>query len=306
MTASDGTPPWERAFAERRVRLADKLVLKLSGKFRHQIRDVLGRRLLAGDGIEIGAQYMPTTVDPARARVDYVDAVSNADLAARYDLGSKTLVLLSHIVEGDELKPYADGTKDFLIAHHVLEHIDDPVGAVVEWLRVLKDGGILFLSVPHFRGNWFDFRRVPPDRAHLDLDHRDAEGRSERNFQHYCDMAQSMWQFPAGDPRIAVQARAWTDAGDRHHYHVYDEETLRAVLELASDATSAPLELQAYLLLDPGFEILVAVKKLPTGVPRLAWPSRIVARISSLALVLRVAAMATGAMGLPARQPEGR
>ena len=287
MTASREIPPWEQAFAERRLSLADKLTLKISTRLRWQIRDRIARRLLTGDGVEIGAQYVPTKVDPAKARVEYVDAVTNEHLASRYDLGSKPLVPLAHVVEGVELTPYTDGVKDFLIAHHVLEHIDDPVGAVVEWLRVLRDGGILFISVPNFRGNWFDFRRTPPDRAHFAHDHADPTGRPARNFQHYCDMAQSMWQRPEGDPRITTQAQAWIDAGDRHHYHVYDEPALRAVLDLASEATGHSLRIEGCILLDHGFELLVAVRKLPKGAPGIAWPPRRISRSASLLALAR-------------------
>jgi len=304
MTDTRETPPWEQSFAGRRLSLGDKLTLKISTRLRWHVRDWFGRRLLAGDGVEIGAQYVPTKVDPAKARVEYVDAVTNEHLASRYDLGSKPLVPLAHIVEGVELTPYADAAKDFLIAHHVLEHIDDPVGAVVEWLRVLKDGGILFISVPNFRSNWFDFRRTPPDRAHFALDHADPAGRPARNFQHYCDMAQSMWQWPAGDPRIAAQAQAWTDAEDRHHYHVWDETALRAVLELASEAAGHPLRMDGCLLLDLGFELLVAVRKQAAGAAHVTWPSKAGARTSSLASLLRAAVSATLRMSpnRPARQ----
>ncbi|MEM7301156.1 MAG: class I SAM-dependent methyltransferase [Pseudomonadota bacterium] len=43
---------------------------------------------------------------------------------------------------------FADGTFDFTIAHHVLEHIDDDAKAMGELYRVLKPGGTAILSVP--------------------------------------------------------------------------------------------------------------------------------------------------------------
>ncbi|WP_366653500.1 class I SAM-dependent methyltransferase [Fodinicurvata sp. EGI_FJ10296] len=41
-----------------------------------------------------------------------------------------------------------EGSFDFVIAHHVLEHIDDDRKAMAELFRVLKQGGIALLSVP--------------------------------------------------------------------------------------------------------------------------------------------------------------
>ena len=44
--------------------------------------------------------------------------------------------------------PFADGTYDVVMAHHVLEHIDDDTRAMAELFRVLKPGGLAVLSVP--------------------------------------------------------------------------------------------------------------------------------------------------------------
>jgi SAM-dependent methyltransferase len=44
--------------------------------------------------------------------------------------------------------PYPDGTYDFVVCSHVLEHVDDPVKAVSELHRVLKPGGVAILMVP--------------------------------------------------------------------------------------------------------------------------------------------------------------
>jgi len=44
--------------------------------------------------------------------------------------------------------PMADGTYDFAIANHVLEHVDDDRAAMHELFRVLKPGGAALLTVP--------------------------------------------------------------------------------------------------------------------------------------------------------------
>ncbi len=45
--------------------------------------------------------------------------------------------------------PFRDNSIDELHAYHVLEHIDDLLGLVVEIWRVLRGGGRLHLKVPH-------------------------------------------------------------------------------------------------------------------------------------------------------------
>lgn len=48
----------------------------------------------------------------------------------------------------DDLSELRD--MDAIWSHHCLEHIRDPIGALVSWRRVLKPKGALFLTVPQF------------------------------------------------------------------------------------------------------------------------------------------------------------
>ncbi len=46
--------------------------------------------------------------------------------------------------------PFSDNRFDIIEADHVLEHLNDPFGAMKELHRILKDGGVLIVKVPHF------------------------------------------------------------------------------------------------------------------------------------------------------------
>jgi len=51
-----------------------------------------------------------------------------------------------------------DNTYDFLFASHVLEHIANPIKAVTEWIRIIKNGGYLILILPE-KSQCFDHKR---------------------------------------------------------------------------------------------------------------------------------------------------
>lgn len=46
--------------------------------------------------------------------------------------------------------PFADGAFERIFASHVLEHLNDPLGAMRELHRLLRPGGELVVKVPHF------------------------------------------------------------------------------------------------------------------------------------------------------------
>lgn len=48
-----------------------------------------------------------------------------------------------------DLSLFADRSLDFVYSSHLLEHLDDPRGALLEWWRVIKVDGHLVLYLPH-------------------------------------------------------------------------------------------------------------------------------------------------------------
>lgn len=51
--------------------------------------------------------------------------------------------------DGGDLSMFADRSWDAVFSSHTLEHIKDHVGALVEWSRIVKDGGHICLYLPH-------------------------------------------------------------------------------------------------------------------------------------------------------------
>lgn len=68
--------------------------------------------------------------------------------------------------------PFPDNEFDLIICSHVLEHLEDIVGAMDEVYRIMKPGGRLRIVTPHFsnRSSYMD----PTHRHHFSVDAFDA------------------------------------------------------------------------------------------------------------------------------------
>ena len=236
------------------LRLRD-VILSVGRHNYEVVREDLARRYLRGAGIEIGALDRPQRVPP-EVDVAYVDYLDKAGLIA--ELGDalraagtdpSTIVDVTHVDTIDTLATFADASQDFLIANHVLEHVEDPLGALTHVLRVLKPGGVAMLSLPDARFS-FDAGRERTSVEHLLRDHR--EGPVVSRSQHYEEWARLIEGQPEADVPRRVGEFAAADA--RHHFHVWELETFLELLR-ASGLEYDLVHAQAY---EEEFAVLIA------------------------------------------------
>jgi SAM-dependent methyltransferase len=69
------------------------------------------------------------------------------------------------IASGDYMPMFADGEMDFVIARHNMENYKDHVKALLEWIRVLKPGGLLAVAVHDHE--WVDTIKIDPAHRHV-------------------------------------------------------------------------------------------------------------------------------------------
>ena len=76
------------------------------------------------------------------------------------------------VVVGDAVAlPLARQSVDVVVTRHVLEHIEDHVGAAAEMTRVLRPGGYLYLDAPlRLPGAWYPYKNAAGTRV-LDPTH---------------------------------------------------------------------------------------------------------------------------------------
>ena len=215
------------------------------------IRDDLAFRYLQGEGIEIGALYRPQRVPPG-VRVRYVDHAGGDDLYEIYP--DHDWVQPPDVVdEAETLAKFDDESLDFVIANHVLEHVEDPVTALHAFLRVLRPGGVVFITLPDARHN-FDQRRARTTVEHVLRDHREGPETSRR--EHYEEWAHIIEGID-DDRLVAERADQFAAEGTRNHFHVW---VLESFLELLF-ALELPVTLESASSTE--FEFAVILRKRP-------------------------------------------
>jgi SAM-dependent methyltransferase len=163
-----------------------------------------------------------------------------------------------YILEATDLAVIPSNTYDFVVSSHTLEHIANPLRALYEWLRVLKEHGFLVLVLPH-RDGTFDHRRPVTPLEHFIQDFEC--GTTEEDLTHLPEILtlHDLSRDPEAGDFDAFRARSERNFENRClHHHVFDA---RAVVELLD---YLGLELQAVEVIRP-YHIIVVAEKLSGG-----------------------------------------
>ncbi len=246
------TSSWLGYARRRGQREARDVVLRRGLSDRKTIRADIALRFLKGDGIEIGALDFPLRV-PRGARVRYVDYLDEAALREVHSgtlREGRPLVAPDVVDNGSRLSTFADASLDFVVANHMLEHVEDPIAALQHQLRVLRPGGVLYLTLPDARES-FDAPRKRTTTEHLLRDHREGPHVSRR--EHYEECARDV-EGHCGD--ILTRRVSEMEAEKLHpHFHVWEPVTFAGFLA----ALDLPFSLE---LLQAGVgEFFVVVSK---------------------------------------------
>lgn len=232
-------------------------------------RAVMARCHLRGEGIEIGAMHFP--VWPHRGmKVKYVDNTSLEDNLLRFpELRGINLVRPNYVEDGFSLASLGDGSQDFVIANHVLEHAPNPLGVLCNWARVLRPGGSMLLSVPIAEA-CFDRGRQETSLEHMQGDYRaDTQELGRRNLEHYLE-----W-LAISEPAILAmngqQPKAETAAERREraeeicranseiHFHTFSAASFHRLLEFF--ATSLDGRFRVVEIREAGGEIIAVISR---------------------------------------------
>ena len=122
---------------------------------------------------------------------------------------------------------FKDSSYDCVLASHCLEHIANPLLALAEWKRVLKNDGLLLLILPHKDGT-FDWRRPTTPLAHMIEDYEDAVGEEDMtHLPEILELHDLSRDIPAGTKDQFEQRCLANHINRAMHHHVFD--TMAAV-----------------------------------------------------------------------------
>ena len=178
------------------------------------------------------------------------------DMTFKYD--KNRIAGKQYISEATDLKYFKSETYDFIITSHVLEHIANPLLALLEWIRVLKEEGILLLVLPHKNGT-FDHKRNVTTMSHLLEDFKNEI--EENDLTHLPEILNlhDLNLDPGIDNMIAFKYRSEKNFENRGlHHHVFNTSLVVDILNFSN------LQILAVEHLLP-FHIIAIAKKLSSG-----------------------------------------
>jgi len=223
-----------------------------------EARRRLSDTFVAGDGIEIGALHQPLALGP-RARVRYVDRLPVEQLRRHYpELADYGLVDVDIIDDGEVLSTLPPASLDFIIANHMLEHCENPVGTLRNHLAKVVPGGILYYAVPD-KDQCFDRPRMLTTFEHLLADDRDGPAASrEAHFREWVTLVNRELD-PA---QAAEQMRQLMQMNYSIHFHTWDAASFQDFLARVGEFVADRFSVEHYA--QNNAEIIAILRKAAT------------------------------------------
>jgi len=144
----------------------------------------IAHKYCVGKGLEIGASaHNPFGLNTLN--VDFTDSLNTEFKKEELRIcGNASKVDI--VACGDDI-PLPDGSQDFVVSSHVFEHFPNPIKALLEWDRLIRPEGIIFMIVPH-KERTFDKNNDRTPLQHLidDFVSNNTESHGDPNGHDHC------------------------------------------------------------------------------------------------------------------------
>jgi SAM-dependent methyltransferase len=191
--------------------------------------------------VEFGALHFPLALPPG-VTIRYADFKAVSELE-QTNPDVTDIKAPDIITDFESMVGIDDASQDFVIANHVLEHVEDPLRALKSVARVLRGGGIAYLAVPDKRFTFDKERGITP-LEHVIKDHLDGPDWSlAAHYDEWCRCVDGL----SGDSH-AQKVGLMLEQRSNIHFHVWDYPAM--------------LDLFSYVARHPGFGLDVELSML--------------------------------------------
>jgi SAM-dependent methyltransferase len=221
------------------------------------LRRFLGDNYLRGDGLEIGPLHRPWPV-PADCRMTYTDSFSTEALRTLWspEVDGYQIIPIDVVTDATTLSAFTEAHFDFVIASHVIEHLENPVAGIAAGLRVLKPGGVLLLALPD-RRHTFDRSRPPTSIEHVLRDYcGDCQRGRRQHYEEWVGLVEHLKGEALATRVSALEAQLYPI-----HFHVWTPLEFTALL--AELHGLLPIRFDVELFTSNGPEGLWVLRKAP-------------------------------------------
>ncbi len=165
---------------------------------------------------------------------------------------------------------------DFVVANHLLEHLENPIAGMREMLRVIRPGGVLYLALPDPRVTFDVDRQLTPVEHVLDEYRNGTAHTREAHFTEWVANAEKHieWMQKAHVTTGAERVRELMELDYSIHFHVWRPDTFLEFVVAATAEAGLEMELVEFIPRQGGddeyiFVFLKGIAAIDVAVPPL-------------------------------------
>jgi len=156
---------------------------------------------------------------------------------------------VQYISEATDLSSIEDSKYEFIISSNCLEHVANPLKAVKEWIRVIKEDGLILLILPN-KKYCFDHNRNVTEFSHLLDDYKNNT--KEDDLAHIDEILKfhDLKKDKTAGSFEEFKARSLDNLNNRAlHQHIFDLDLLKQIYQYFELEILATHEGEEYILL---------------------------------------------------------
>jgi SAM-dependent methyltransferase len=218
----------------------DKILNKIC-KVRLKNLHIIQEELRAKRGLEIGGPSQIFRDDGILPLYSIIQGLDGCNFRTDTIWGStiaeglnytyyKNKIGYHYICDVVNLSLIGDRTYDFILCSHVLEHVANPLQAMSEMLRVLKNNGSLLLVIPN-KEKTFDHDRTVTEFSHLLDDYTKKTGEDDLTHLEEILKFHDLKFDPGAGTFDEFKQRSENNFKNRAlHQHTFDPTTIKAII----------------------------------------------------------------------------